>query len=262
MSSTPAPSSDAAPSARVQSASNKPKEESSTENRNAATTAQSSSRPPSAIKQSVTGENRPASAAKGDSTAIPALDPLAAAVAAASARPQSATKNTDGPASNDASNAVTSKRPASASAAAAAPGSRPPSAAKKSEDSAASNIASAPPGSRPPSASVGAAAAGSRPPSASVGAAAAGSRPSSAIKKTDDVTATYTIVEQDATLPKIDPSDPSITQPIIGRPPGAAKNVGSGDASATLARSVPLNSLPQGTPSSDANPSATALPKP
>ncbi|CAF1422901.1 unnamed protein product, partial [Rotaria magnacalcarata] len=61
--------------------------------------------------------NRPASAAKGDPTVTPALDPLAAAVAAA-VRPSSAAKTTDGTASNDASNAVTSQRPASASVAA------------------------------------------------------------------------------------------------------------------------------------------------
>ncbi|CAF5198110.1 unnamed protein product, partial [Rotaria magnacalcarata] len=147
----------------------------------------------------------------------------------AAVRPSSAAKTTDGTASNDASNAVTSQRPASASVAAVS-GSRPPSAAKKSEVSAASNIASAPPGSRPPS--------------ASVGAAAAGSRPSSALKKTDDVTATYTIVEQDATLPKIDPNDPNITQPIIGRPPGAAKNLGTEEAIATLAGSATASPKP------------------
>ncbi|CAF4488385.1 unnamed protein product [Rotaria sp. Silwood1] len=261
MSSTPASSAAAAPTPRVQSASNKPKEDSSKDGNNATTTVQSSSRPPSAIKQPATATtnetrpgsaaknssqdttNRPASAVKVDSTVTPALD-------ATTARPPSASQKQDGTTTNNTTIAP--------------PGSRPPSAAKKTEDTVANTTTSVQPGSRQPSAvkkpedtttnTAATATPSSRPPSATNAATAPpGSRPPSANRKQEGAAENISTVGQPDTSAPIDPNDPNITKPIIGRPPLAAKNETSEESSATatLAASIPLNILPEGTPPSD-----------
>ena len=185
-------------------------------------------RPPSASQntngQTTTTGSRPPSASQktNDSTSA----------APTGSRPPSASQKT-----NDVTpTAPTGSRPPSASQKPSEPtavtGSRPPSATLKANDATTTSS-----GSRPPSASqkpsesnangASSASTHSRPPSAnqqtdSTTVPTSGSRPPSANRKQDEIATADSTVDQ-TTSSLFNANDPNITQPVIGRPPSAAK---------------------------------------
>jgi hypothetical protein len=81
------------------------------------------------------------------------------------------------------------------------------------------------------------------------------SRPPSANKKPEDTTASSTTIGHQDTSAPIDPNDPNIAKPIIGRPSSGGKKE-STEGLTTIAKLVaatPLNPLPANTSSSDHN---------
>jgi len=189
-------------------------------------TVTSQERPPSASKQPATtasNENRPGSAAKqtSDDAALQKKD-----------------DPTITPALGDATAAVTNARP--------------PSGNTKLEDTVAKNAISAGTGSR-----LGSASRKQDDGAASNSTASPGARPASGTKKPGETTSNHgTTEQQDASAAPIDPNDPNITKPVIGRPASGAKKesleelVGGPVASASppISSSVETPAAPAGPP--------------
>jgi hypothetical protein len=193
-----------------------------------------------------------------------------------SSRPPSAKQKTDESAVNDSTTKTSTS-------------SRPPSASQKANELTANNSTTAPVGSRPPSANQKSnefnandsnivpidsrastasqttditnvnelnnitAPINSRPPSANQKTDSTtvrtGSRPPSASRKQDETTTGDSKTEQQTTSLLFNSNDPNITQPIIGRPPSAAKKAPTDESDTTASP----NTLTENGPSSNEN---------
>jgi hypothetical protein len=206
---------------------------SASQNANETTTA-TSSRPPSASQKTNENTNatgsRPPSAspkANGTTNATGSRPPSAIQKAnetttATSSRPPSASQKVNDSMTNDSTTA--------------AAGSRPPSASQKSNESNLNDSNNNRIDSRLSAASQNTdltnvpesndipAPTNSRPPSANQKTARTGSRPPSASRQQDETTIGDSTTDQQNTSGLFNSNDPTITQPIIGRPPSNAKN--------------------------------------